>query len=75
MGSLNDAQISLEKSTNFNPKNAETYFYLGEVFSQKGIFKEAIGSYKQCAKINANHELVYLGLANALGIGRSAEGK
>ena len=65
LGSLNDAQISLEKSTNFNPKNAETYFYLGEVFSQKGIFKEAIGSYKQCAKINANHELVYLGLANA----------
>lgn len=46
---------SFEKSVELNPKNADYYFNLGNLYSSIGKLSETISNYNKCLEINKNH--------------------
>lgn len=55
LGNFNDSIENLKESTKLNPKDYESYFYLGEVFDKKENYEEAIKCYKESISLKPKY--------------------
>jgi len=65
-GKLGQAQAILEKATESGLNDKWAYFYLGEIYSAQGMWKEAAKAYKRATKIDRRFKEAWNGYGKTL---------
>ena len=52
LGDLDKARIELKKVVHIDPKDAQAYFKLGNVFEQQKNYQKAFGNYRKAEELN-----------------------
>ena len=66
LGKLKDAELSIRKAIELNPKDELAYFYLGEILKDLGKLKDAELSIRKAIGLNPNFAKAYANLGSIL---------